>query len=80
MSDGRIRREVLVGSLLLALGLFGCVIAYFQVRDQVVSLDLQRLDVRSSIINLTGLLMALSVACLFLGAVGGYLVGKYMHS
>jgi NAD/NADP transhydrogenase beta subunit len=79
MSNGKIRREVLIGVLLLAIGFLGCVVAYFSVRVQVDSLDLTRLDVRASINNLEALLIVLSVACLLLGALGGYLIGKYRH-
>ncbi len=79
MSDGKIRREVLVGSLLIAVGLFMSIIAYFAVRIQIDVLDLARLNVRDSISNLAILLTILSVACLFLGALGGYLIGKYRY-
>jgi heme A synthase len=79
VSDGKIRREVLVGSLLIAVGLFMSIIAYFAVRIQIDVLDLARLNVRDSISNLAILLTILSVACLFLGALGGYLIGKYRY-
>ena len=80
MSDGKIRREVLVGSLLIIVGLFVCIIAYFAVRIQVDVLDTARLNVRESFDNLTALLTILAVGCLFLGAISGYIIGKYRHT
>jgi hypothetical protein len=79
LSGGKVRREVLIGVLLLAVGFLGCVVAYFSVRVQVDSLDLTRLDVRASINNLGAFLIVLSMTCLLLGAIGGYLIGKYRH-
>jgi hypothetical protein len=73
------RREVLIGSLLIVVGLVVSIIVYFAVRIQIDILDVARADLRSSINNLAILLILLSVACLFLGTVGGYLIGKYRH-
>jgi len=79
LSDGKIRREVLIGYLLIAGVFFMCIIAYFVVRIQVDAVDLTRLDVRGSISNLAMLLTLLAVACIFLGAISGYIIGKYGH-
>lgn len=80
MSDGKIRREVLVGSLLIVVGLFVCIMAYLSVQIQVDVLDVARLNTRESISNIVAFLTILSVACLFLGTVSGFLIGKYRHS
>lgn len=80
MSDGKVSREVLVGSLLIAVGFFMCIIAGLTVHVQIDLLDLTRLDVRGSIDNLVALLTGLGVACLFLGVVSGFLIGKYRHT
>lgn len=80
MSDAKIRREVLVGSLLLVIGLFLCIIVGLAVHMQIDSLNLNQFDARSSMNNLAMLLTLLAVACLFFGAVSGYIIGKYRHS
>jgi uncharacterized membrane protein YidH (DUF202 family) len=80
VSEGKIRREVLVGSLLIFVGLLVCITAYLAVRIQIDVLDLAKLNTRDSISNIVALLTILSVACLFLGTVSGYLIGKYRHS
>jgi hypothetical protein len=80
VSDGKIRREVLIGSLLIAAGFFLCIIAYFGVVIQVDILDVARLNSRDAINNLVALLTLLSVGCLFLGVLGGYIIGKYRHT
>lgn len=79
VSDGRTRREVLIGSLLIAAGLAVCVMAYFAVHIQIDLVDLARLDMLGSINNIIALLTLLAVGCLFLGTVSGYLIGKYRH-
>ena len=56
MSSGKIGRGVLVGSLLIAVGFFMCIIAYLTVHIQVDVLDLARLNMRDSINNLVALL------------------------
>jgi multisubunit Na+/H+ antiporter MnhG subunit len=80
VSNGKIRREVLVAYFLIAIGVFVCIMAYLAVSIQIDVLDLARLNTRGSINNLTALLTLLAVGCLFLGAVSGFLIGKYRHT
>jgi hypothetical protein len=80
VSDRKTRREVLVGSLLIVAGLFVCIMAYLAVQIQVDVLDVARLNMRDSINNIVAFLTILSVACLFLGMVSGFLIGKYKRS
>lgn len=83
MSDRKARNVafagVLVGILLLVIGVVGALIGSFMVILQVGNLDLTRLDVRASIDNLVWLFFGLTVVCLGLGAIGGYLIGKYRY-
>jgi hypothetical protein len=80
VSDGRIRREVLVASLLIAIGIFVCVMVYLAVSIQINVLVLGGVDVRGSFSNLAALLTLLAVGCLFLGVISGFLIGKHRRT
>jgi integral membrane sensor domain MASE1 len=80
MKDGRVRYEVLIASILLVVSIVSLVLAYFMVSGQIALFDLSRLDVRGSMQNLAFLLTLLSFASLFMGAVIGWLFGKYLRA
>jgi len=79
MSGGKARYEVTLGVVLLVVGLFACLSVYITVYSQIMSLG-AGVDVQNRALNSESLLVGLSVACLFIGALGGYLIGKYMHT
>jgi hypothetical protein len=77
VSDGKIKREVLVGYLLLAVGGLLCITGGVVVSIKVSTLNLAQFDARDSVNNLVILLTLLSIGTLFVGTVSGYLIGKH---
>ncbi len=67
----------LIGLVMIVATFIVCLSAYFTVSRQIAVLDLQRPDLRTSMENFALLLTMLSVVTLLIGAVAGYLIGRY---
>jgi len=79
MSGGKVRYEVTLGVVLLVVGLFACLSVYITVYSQIMSLG-AGVDIQNRMLNSESLLIGLSIVCLSIGALGGYLIGKYRHT